>query len=71
MEAYELITKCPQCLRVPAVWLEQAVHNSRELVWVGCEPCGHLLGALTRGVALQNWDRFVARWKFEHAGIAA
>ena len=59
--------KCPKCLRVPHAWKERAAYASRELFWVGCQPCCFLQGALTRPVATGLWNRFVNRWKFEHA----
>ena len=61
------VTKCPKCLRFPTTWREQPKYGSRELFWVGCKACGFLQGAIREGVALGLWDRFVNRWKFEHA----
>lgn len=59
--------KCPQCRRQPGSWYERAANGSRELFWIGCKVCGHLMGGTTQGNALQSWDRFVVRWIFEHA----
>lgn len=58
---------CPQCRTKPAGWRERPAYGSRELYWIGCKTDGHLQGGITSLVALQNWSRFVARYKFDHA----
>lgn len=58
-------TVCPICLRPPHVWYERAQYGSRELFWVGCKIDCKLVGAISRNVALQLWDRLAARMRYE------
>lgn len=55
---------CPECQKAPNGWLEQAKHSSRELFWVGCSECGHLVGGVFPSVAYERWNQYVSRWKF-------
>ncbi len=66
MENIIASSKCPQCSHAPAVWRERPAHGSRELYWVGCQKDGHLAGGISHSIALQNWNRMVIRWKYEH-----
>lgn len=68
MESINDSDKCPQCYLPPVGWRERRAHNSRELYWIGCRRDGQLAGGLTRRIAIQNWNRMIARWKFDNAG---
>ena len=58
-------SKCPTCLKAPGVWYESAKFHSHEVVWVGCQPCGHLTGGYSFNIAFQCWERMVHRLRYD------
>lgn len=49
--------RCPTCQQAPAAWRERAKFGSREIYWIGCKRHDHVAGGVTRGAAIQSWNR--------------
>lgn len=60
---------CPICGKRPEAWCARLQYGSRELYWIGCKTDPEQLeGGRSNLIAIQNWNRRVARVKYERMG---